>query len=115
MKIKLIAASMLTTYAALFAASGSASAHERWRYEIDKRQARHMELIREGRQLGMLTWNEVRQLRGEQFRIKRKTRAALADGTLDWTERQSIRYAQDAANTHIFQQRNDGERRWSWR
>ena len=114
MKTKLMATALFTQVAALTGAAATADASERWRYEIDARQNRHMELISEGRVNGMLTWRETRTLRGEQFRISNMKRVALADGRLDWTERQSIRYAQDAANEHIFAERNDGERRRWW-
>ena len=114
MKTKLIVTALFAQVAALTGAAATADAAERWRYEIDARQNRHLELISEGRVNGMLTWRETRQLRGEQFRISNMKRVALADGRLDWTERQSIRYAQDAANEHIFAERNDGERRRWW-
>jgi hypothetical protein len=116
MKTKLISAALLSSFGTLVAASGTADASERWRYEVDARQARHMELIREGRANGTLTSSEFQMLRHEQFRIGRAKRAFLADGRLDWNERQTLRYAQDAANTHIFQERNDHQksRRW-WR
>ncbi len=114
MKTKLIAVALFAQVSALTGAAGSADASERWRYEIDARQARQMQLISEGRDKGMLTWRETRSLRGEQFRIANMKRVALNDGRLDWTERQSIRFAQDAANEHIFTERNDGERRRWW-
>ena len=116
MKTKMLVAALLSTIGTLSAASGSANAADRWRYEVDARQARHMELIREGRANGTLTWGEFQTLRHEQFRIARAKRAFLADGRLDWNERQTLRYAQDVANTRIFQERNDHQksRRW-WR
>ncbi len=116
MKTKLIAAALLTSISTLVTAAGPANAADRWRYEVDARQARHMELIREGRANGTLTSGEFQTLRHEQFRIARAKRAFLADGRLNWNERQTLRYAQDAANTHIFSERNDHQksRRW-WR
>ncbi len=69
-----------------------------------------MELIHEGRANGTLTSGEFQTLRREQFRIARAKRAFLADGRLDWNERQTLRYAQDVANTRIFQERNDHQK-----
>ena len=114
MKTKLIAAALLTSISTFVTAAGSANAADRWRYEVDARQARHMELIREGRANGTLTWGEFQTLRQEQYRIARMERAFLADGQLNWNERQTLRYAQDAANTHIFSERNDHQKSRHW-
>lgn len=113
MTAKLIAAALLTT-TTLVATATTASAGERWRYEVEDRQARHMELIEEGLHQGTLTRGEYRSLRREQFRISRMKRSFLADGDLSWNEKQSLRYAQDAANNHIFQERNDHEKSRRW-
>lgn len=108
-----ISALGLTIVAAGLAAS-SASAAERWRYEADKRQARQHDLIREGRQMGTLTWFETMKLRREQVRIARMERAFRADGHLSWQERQTLRYAQDNATQHIFEHRNNARVRRYW-
>lgn len=105
---------LTSMFLALAASSDHAEAREQWRYEVDKRQARHFELIAEGADNGMLTRREVRRLRGEQMRIARMKRAFLADGGLDWPESQTLRYAQDAANEHIFRARNNEDRRRHW-
>ena len=79
-----IMSALITSFAALALTTGSAAARENWRYEIDKRQARHHELIAEGRHNGMLTWREGKRLSGEQIRIARMKNQFLADGDLDW-------------------------------
>jgi hypothetical protein len=94
--------------------STSANAHERWRYETDKRQAKHSDLIREGRRNGSLTFWEAYRLRREQSRIAQLERAYKSDGHFGRNERRAVRYAQDSAAQHIFSQRNDGQVRW-WR
>ena len=116
MTSKWIAAAVLFSTLAGTAATSTASAAERWRYEVDKRQAKQHELIREGRRDGRITWRESYLLRREQLRIARMERAFRADGHLSWRERQILRNAQDAATAHIFQERNDGQnRRHYWR
>ena len=110
----LIASALITSFAALALTSGGAAARENWRYEIDKRQIRHHQLIAEGRESGVLTWREAKRLRGEQIRIARMKNQFLADGDLDWNERQALRFAQDAANQHIFEARNNADRRRWW-
>lgn len=108
------ATALFATIGISVVSAGQASAREQWRYEIDKRQARHLELIAEGRDGGMLTGREARRLRSEQIRIARMKNQFLADGDLDWNERQALRFAQDAANEHIFEARNNTERRRWW-
>jgi hypothetical protein len=115
MQTKLIATAALLSTIAAATLVAPASAGERWRYETDKRQAKQHQLIREGRHSGALTWRETFMLRREQVRIARMERAFRSDGHLSWTERQSLRYAQDAATTHIFQERNDHQNRRYWR
>lgn len=110
----LTAAALITSLASVLATTGAAEAREQWRYEIDKRQARHHELIQEGRDTGTLTWREARRLTVEQVRIARMKTQFLADGHLDWNERQALRFAQDAANQHIFEARNNADRRRWW-
>ena len=115
MKTKLIATALIASIGTLVAATGSASAHQRWRYAIDKREATQHQLIRQGRHSGALTWRETVMLRREQIRIARMEHAFRADGHLSWNERQAIRFAQDAASQHIYHERNDREvRRWWW-
>lgn len=111
MNTKWIASAVLFATLAMTAQSSTASAAERWRYEVDKRQAKQHQLIHQGRHSGALTWREALKLRREQIRIARMERAFRADGRLDASERQALRYAQDAATAHIFQERNDGQRR----
>ena len=105
---------MLFAVPAIAVMPSPGQAHENWRYEIGKRQSRHMELIREGRENGTLTWGEYRRLTSEQARISRLQRVYLADGHLDGNERQSLRYALDAAKEHIFSARNDADHRRRW-
>lgn len=108
-----IGALLLSTFTAT-TASTTASAHERWRYEVDKRQTKHTELIREGRRSGNLTFWEAYRLRREQARISQLERTYRSDGGLQRRERQALRYAQDSAAQHIFSQRNDHQTSW-WR
>lgn len=112
---KLIASAILFATLAVTATASTASAADRWRYEVDKRQAKQHQLIHEGRHAGKLTWREALLLRREQARIARMERAFRADGRLSWSERQSLRFAQDAATQHIFQERNDAQHRRYWR
>ncbi len=114
MNTKWIASAVLFATLALTAQSSTASAADRWRYEIDKRQAKQVQLIHQGRHAGTITWREALQLRREQNRIARMERAFRADGRLDWNERQALRFAQDSATTHIFQERNDRQHRRMW-
>lgn len=115
MQSKWIATAALFSTIAAASLASPASAGERWRYETDKRQAKQHQLIREGRHSGALTWRETFMLRREQVRIARMERAFRANGHLSWSERQSLRYAQDAATAHIFHERNDGQGRRYWR
>jgi hypothetical protein len=116
MQTKLIAAALLLSTLATATFATTASAHERWRYAVEKREAKQHHLIYQGRRSGALTWRETVMLRREQIRIARMERAFRADGHLSWSERQALRYAQDAASTHIFHERNDrGGRRYYWR
>lgn len=114
MTTKWIASAVLFATLAVTAQSSTASAAERWRYEVDKRQAKQHQLIHQGRHTGALTWREALNLRREQIRIARMERAFRADGRLDWNERQALRYAQDSATTHIFRERNDRQYRRTW-
>lgn len=114
MKTKIIAAAALFATLGVTAGASTASASERWRYEVDKRQAKQHQLIREGRRAGSLTWRETFLLRREQMRIARMERTFRADGHLSWSERQALRYAQDSATNHIFVERNDVEHRRHW-
>lgn len=115
MMIKLIATTALLSTLGLTMLSSTASAGERWRYEVEKRQVRQHELIHQGRHAGSITWREAHLLRREQARIARMERAFRADGHLSWSERQALRYAQDSATAHIFRERNDGQHRRYWR
>lgn len=116
MTSKWIAAAVLLSTLTGTAVTSTASAAERWRYEVDKRQAKQHDLIREGRRDGRITWRESYLLRREQMRIARMERAFRADGRLSWSERQALRHAQDAATAHIFHERNDAQsRRHYWR
>jgi hypothetical protein len=115
MQTKLIAAAVLLSTLAMTTLATSASAHERWRYAVDKREAKHHQLIHQGRHSGALTWRETVKLHREQVRIARMEHAFRADGHLSWSERQALRYAQDAASNHIFQERNDRQGRHYWR
>lgn len=115
MQTKLIAAALLLSTLATATFATSASAHERWRYAVDKREAKQHHLIHQGRHSGALTWRETVMLRREQIRIARMERAFRADGHLSWSERQALRFAQDAAASHIFRERNDREGRHYWR
>lgn len=116
MKTKLIAAALISSFGTLVAASGSAGASERWRYEFEKRQARHYELIREGRHDGTITWGEGHRLHREVVRVAGIARSYRADGYLDRSERQELSFAQDGLSQLIFQERNDHQKspRW-WR
>ncbi len=116
MQTKLIAAAVLVAAMGTTLAASTASAGERWRYAVEKREARHLQLIHQGRHSGALTWREAVKLRREQMRIARMERAFRADGHLSWSERQALRYSQDAAANHIFRERNDRQnRRHYWR
>ena len=114
MTTKTIATALIASFAALVAASGSADAHQRWRYDYSNREARQSALISEGRRAGTLTNHEVSMLRREQARISHLRRAFSMDRRLTWNERQTLRYAQDAATQHIFHERNDREGRRTW-
>jgi hypothetical protein len=116
MQTKWIAAAILLSTLGVTMQASTASAHERWRYAVEKREARHHALIRQGRHSGALTWRETVLLRREQIRIARMEHAFRSDGRLSWNERQALRFAQDAAANHIFHERNDREhRRHYWR
>ena len=115
MQTKLIAAALLLSTFGMTAVSTTASAHERWRYSGEKREAKQQFLIHQGRRSGALTWRETVMLRREQMRIARMEHAFRSDGHLSWSERQALRYAQDAASNHIFHERNDREGRRYWR
>jgi hypothetical protein len=114
MRTKVIATALIASIGALVAASGSADAHQRWRYDYSKREARQSALISQGVHNGTLTNHEVFMLRREHVRIARLRKAFGMDGHLNWRERQAIRYAQDAATQHIMHERNDREGRRVW-
>ena len=118
MKTTSILSAALVTGTLLLSSAGNAFAeNDKWRYDIDRRQQRHEELIREGYFNGSLTWNELAALRREQDQIAEMERRAKANGRITWKERQEIADAQDYAAAHIFAERNDDEKRgrgWRW-
>lgn len=108
----LIAAALATT----FAASSFAQAQTPGLNSIEKRQAYQLDLIREGRRTGSLTFFEGWKLKREQRRISRFISEYLADGRLTRSERRELRNAQKRAGRHIWQERTDAQvRGFFWR
>ena len=108
----LIAAALLAT----FATAAVAHAQVRGLAGIEKRQAYQLELIREGRRTGSLTFFEGWKLKREQRRITRFINEFLADGRLTRSERRQLRNVQTRAARHIWQERTDAQvRGFFWR
>lgn len=80
---------------------------------IDANQAQQRARIEEGRRSGQLTRGEYERLSAEQERIAAMERRAKADGVVTPGERYAIRGAQNDASRHIWQEKHDGESRWS--
>jgi hypothetical protein len=109
--MKFLAATLATTVAALSLATAPAQA-ERWHYLIDQRLAEHERILFEGVRSGSITYAELQDLRrGFRFIVK-EVRKAKSDGYLSHAERDRIRALQDRFATALFNERNDGQRRW---
>jgi uncharacterized membrane protein YebE (DUF533 family) len=114
---RVIATAALVTLTTLTATS-SAFAWGSSTREIDSRQANQEQRIRQGLRDGSLTRYEAERLIAEQRRIQAMESAATRDGRITAAERAAIGRAQDQASRHIYQERHDGETRysrWGWR
>lgn len=96
---------------ALIATTTVASAHDR-QSEIDRREWRQEQRIRQGVRSGEITRGEYRHLETEQARIRQMERNALRDGHIDRYEAARIREAQNNASRHIYRESHDSQRRW---
>jgi uncharacterized membrane protein YebE (DUF533 family) len=83
--------------------------------EIDRRQSSQERRIQQGVRSGELTRGEYYRLETEQARIRALEARAKADGRVDRYEAAQIRQAQDNASRHIYQEKHDGDRRWTRR
>lgn len=100
---------LLASTAGLTASIPAASAGDRWRYEFDKREARQLALIYEGRRDGSITSREGFRLSLGIHNVARKRKIFARDGFIDGYEANEIREAQDRLSTAIFESRNNGE------
>lgn len=101
---------MILASAAGFAATiDTASATERWRYDFNKREARQLALIYEGRRTGAITGREAIRLSMGIQNIARKRKIFARDG-IDAAEADEIRQAQDQLSELIFELRDNAER-----
>jgi hypothetical protein len=108
-KTRLVLASLtaLSLSPVLMASAASAD-------DIDRREIRQEQRIREGLRSGEINRREYRRLEAEQANIRELERRAKADGHVSAYERAQIAQAQNAASLHIYQDSHNSDRRW-WR
>jgi uncharacterized membrane protein YebE (DUF533 family) len=104
---------VILTAALIAAGATAASAWGTSTPDLDRTRARQEARIREGLRDGSLTRREARGLIEEQRRIQALESAARSDGVVTRREHDAIRRAQQDASRHIYQERHDGESRWS--
>lgn len=106
-----LTAKVATTIAALTLLAAPLKA-DRWHYMIDDRLAEHERILFDGVKNGSISYAELQDLRrGFRFIVKQVSKAKR-DGELSAAERDRIRRLQDQFATALFQERNDGQRRW---
>lgn len=82
--------------------------------EIDARQARQLERIRNGRHEGRLTRMEFRELMHEQHEIRAMERHFRADGIIDPREFRRLDHALDLAGRNIRWEKHDRQERYAY-
>jgi len=92
------------TSAGAFAQAASAPAPN-----VDARQERQHDRIKEGKASGELTKRESVRLHAEQRGIKRAEKHANADGTVTAKEQKRLTRMQNGANKDIAKQKHDGQ------
>lgn len=84
---------------------------QRFVQQVDARQHRQIDRIRDGRDSGELTRNEFRELMHEQRHIRSMKENFLADGILDPREFRRLDRAQDIASREIRSEKHDQQAR----
>lgn len=79
---------------------------------VNARQHHQHVRIAHGVRSGELTRAEAQQLRTEQRTIRVKERLYKSDGVLTVAERRDLQYDQRVADSHIYQEKHDAERRY---
>lgn len=101
MKAKTIPLIFATTIMALIWCSAA------WADRSNIRDYRQTQRIRQGIHSGKITRPEARRLKNEQRHIDRAYHRALADGHLNWGERQRLGKMQDHASRHIYRAKHN--------
>ena len=104
MKAKTITVIFATTILALMWCSAA------WAERSTIREHRQTQRIRQGIRSGEITRPEARRLKTEQRLIDRAYHRALADGHLNWRERQRLDKLQDLASRHIYRAKHNNIR-----
>jgi hypothetical protein len=104
MKAKKIPLILVTTIMALIWCSSA------WADRSNIRDYRQTQRIRQGIRSGEITRPEVRRLKSEQRHIDRAYHGALADGQLNWRERQRLRKMHDYASRDIYRVKHNNFR-----
>jgi hypothetical protein len=104
MKAKKIPLILVTTIMALIWCSSA------WAERSNIRDYRQTQRIRQGIRSGEITRPEVRRLKSEQRHIDRAYHGALADGQLNWRERQRLRKMHDYASRDIYRVKHNNFR-----
>jgi hypothetical protein len=105
MKVKKIPLILVITIMALIWCSSA------WAGRSNIRDYRQTQRIRQGIRSGEITRPEVRRLKNEHRHIDRAYRMALADGQLNWRERQRLRKMQGHVSRDIYRAKHNNVRR----
>lgn len=81
------------------------------RPNVNQRQHRQHDRIREGVRSGELTRLEAARLQREQAQIRVMERRAVRDGDLEARERARLQRELNQANRHIYRQKHDNQDR----
>ena len=104
MKTKKISLILVTTIMALIWCSSA------WADRSNIRGDRQTQRIRQGIRSGEITRPEVRILKNDQRHIDQAYHRALADGHLNWRDRQRLEKMQDHASRDIYRAKHNNAR-----
>lgn len=78
---------------------------------VDAREYRQKERIRQGTRSGQLTGDEAKELRAQQREIRQEEKQYRSDGKFTKEERKDIRHDLNQASKDIYQEKHDTETR----
>lgn len=107
MNIRTVLSATTLAIATLTASSAFAQAASAPAPNVDARQERQHDRIKEGKASGELTKKESMRLHGEQRAIKRAQKRANADGTVTAKEQKRLDRMQNGASKDIGKQKHD--------